>query len=169
MSRAFVKEQDGNIAEDDVPERPQSPQPNYVTPLGLEMLRVQHRQLAQQHAQLNASGGAEARRTREYLEVERDLNFISGRLERAILVDPSGQPKDEVHFGAEVEVRDAAGQVQRFEIVGEDEADVASGKVSWASPLARAMIGAQVGDVVVWDRPAGRSTLEISAIRYRAV
>jgi transcription elongation GreA/GreB family factor len=65
-----------------------------------------------------------------------------------------------------VDVVDAAGARHEFAIVGEDEADAEHGKVSWVSPLARALIGAGVGDVVQWRRPAGEVALEIRAIRY---
>jgi transcription elongation GreA/GreB family factor len=71
-----------------------------------------------------------------------------------------------VHFGATVRAEDAEGRVHRFKIVGEDEADVATGKVSWVSPLAKALIGARVGDTVKWRRPAGEVELEILEISY---
>ena len=65
-----------------------------------------------------------------------------------------------------VKVRDAAGHHHRFAIVGEDEADAEHGKVSWVSPLARALTGNGVGDTVQWHRPAGELALEIEAIEY---
>ena len=79
-------------------------------------------------------------------------------------MDPSKEPQDEVHFGATVQARTRTGNVHRFTIVGEDEADVATGKVSWLSPLAKALIGARVGDTVKWRRPAGEVELEILEI-----
>ena len=57
-------------------------------------------------------------------------------------------------------------QERRFTIVGEDEADPSAGKISWVSPLARVLVGASVGDTVVWKRPAGDKNLEITKIRY---
>ena len=77
-----------------------------------------------------------------------------------------GQPLDEVHFGARVTIRDEQGKDHTFQIVGDDEADVAAGRISWASPLAKAMMGARVGDTVKWQRPAGPSEVEIVAIDY---
>ena len=65
-----------------------------------------------------------------------------------------------------VDVRDQSGERHQFAIVGEDEVDAEKGKVSWVSPLARALIGSGVGDVVLWRRPAGEMELEIEAIRY---
>jgi transcription elongation factor GreB len=166
MSRAFVKEQDGNLPEDEVPERPQSAHPNYVTLHGLAKLRQQHHALAEKYAKMSASDSDDALFQREKREVERDLTFLQGRLERAIPVDPAGQPADEVRFGALVTVREKNKTKHEFYIVGEDEADVTSGKVSYVSPLAQAMIGAQVGERVTWHRPAGDAELEIVAIRY---
>ena len=94
------------------------------------------------------------------------MRYFSQRLESAIVVDPSKEPQDEVHFGATVKAVDEDGNAHRFTIVGEDEADVATGKVSWMSPVAKAMIGARVGDTVKWRRPAGEVELEVQEIRY---
>ena len=83
-----------------------------------------------------------------------------------MIVDPGGQPRDEVHFGADVEIVDEDDKEHRFSIVGDDEADVTAGKISWASPLAKALMGAHVGDTVVWRRPAGEAQVEIVDITY---
>jgi transcription elongation GreA/GreB family factor len=166
MSRAFVKEQDGNFPDDDIAELPQTDEPNYVTPGGLAQLRAKHHALQEKHGALAASAADDPVQRPALRQLERDLHFLAGRLERAVLVEPAAQPADEVRFGAEVTVEDEKGQPFRFFIVGQDEADIAVGKVSWASPLARAMMGAKVGDVVDWQRPAGASRLEVTAIRY---
>ena len=79
---------------------------------------------------------------------------------------PAGQPEEEVHFGAAVRIVDEDGKVHQFTIVGDNEADVGAGRISWASPLAKAMMGARVGDVVVWRRPAGDIEVEIAGISY---
>jgi transcription elongation GreA/GreB family factor len=105
-------------------------------------------------------------RQQELAQVERDLRYYQGRIEKAVVVDLSKQPADEVHFGAIVEVEDENGERHTFTIVGEDEADVTKNRVSWVSPLARAMLGAKVGDTVTWQRPAGNLELEIVNIRY---
>jgi transcription elongation GreA/GreB family factor len=163
MSRAFVKEPDS--PPDDVLERPQSEHPNYITPEGLEQLRARLRALEQKRDALGDVTD-DPRRQQQLAELERDLHYFQGRIDRAVVVDPASQPPDEVLFGATVEVLDQEGQSQRFAIVGEDEADAAAGKVSWVSPLAKAMLGARVGDTVTWQRPAGNLELEITAIRY---
>jgi transcription elongation GreA/GreB family factor len=168
MSRAFVKEQDGNFPDDDIAELPQTDEPNYVTPGGLAHLRAKHHALLERHAALAQRAEDDPVQKPALRALERELHFVTGRIERAVVVDPAVQPVDEVRFGAEVTVEDEDGKRSRFLIVGQDEADVAQGKVSWASPLARAMMGAKVGDVVDWQRPAGASRLEITAIRYPA-
>lgn len=164
MSRAFVKGDDSDLSGEELPERPISPHPNYVTQEGLQQLRKRYDELASRHAELKAA--AEDFDKPKLTEIERDMRYFSQRLESAILIDPSKEPQDEVHFGATVQAQDADGQIQHFKIVGEDEADVATGKVSWLSPLAKALIGARVGDAVKWRRPAGELELEILDIRY---
>jgi len=165
MSRAFVKEQDAG-PEDGTGELPLSPHPNYVTPRGLAQLRARQEQAQQRLATLpRESFGAELEKAR----IERELRWLAARVNSVILVDPARQPVDRVAFGAEVELADAAtGAGQRYRIVGEDEADPEHGLVSWVSPLARALGGARVGDIVTWPRPAGELELEVLAIRYPA-
>ncbi|CAL1240454.1 GreA/GreB family elongation factor [Candidatus Methylocalor cossyra] len=161
MSRAFVKETDG---QDDValPERPQSPHVNYITPAGFERLQAQVRELS---ALRNSLAEREDLGSRQQLKlVERDLGYYTERLRRAVVVQPEGQPGDRVHFGATVEVEDAEGQRTVFTIVGEDEADAATGRISWVSPLARALLNARVGQTVLWKRPIGDKELEIISI-----
>ena len=164
MSRAFVKEADDALQSDELPERPQSPHPNYVTPKGLEQLHARVHALQAERSQLAAQDDPMAR-TR-LLEVKRDLRYFQGRVERAILVDTAGQPKDEVHFGAEVEIEDGDGARTVYRIVGEDEADVNAGSISWASPLGKAMIGLKVGESFMWNRAGKSQDVEIVGIRY---
>lgn len=167
MSRAFVKEADDNLPSDELPERPQSPHPNYVTPKGLEQLHARAHALQAERDQLAALDEPMAR-TR-LLEVKRDLRYFQGRIERAILVDPAEQPKDEVHFGARVEIEDASGARSAYHIVGEDEADVHAGSISWASPLGKALIGLKAGDTFSWNRGGKTQDVAVIGIRYAAV
>jgi transcription elongation GreA/GreB family factor len=164
MSRAFVKGDDSDLLAEEVPERPISLEPNYVTAEGLAQLRQRYDALTVQHAALKAAG-QDFDKPR-VTQIERDLRYFSQRLESAILIDPSKEPQDEVHFGATVRAEAPDGHVHRFKIVGEDEGDVATGKVSWLSPLAKALIAARVGDTVKWRRPAGEVELEILDISY---
>ena len=164
MSRAFVKGDDAGLAGEELPERPISPHPNYVTAEGLALLRARYDALTAQHSALKA---AEEDFDKPRLSaIERDLRYFSQRLDSAILVDTSKEPQDEVHFGAAVEAQDSEGNLHRIRIVGEDEADVHTGKISWQAPLAHALIGARVGDTVKWRRPAGDVDLEILSISY---
>jgi transcription elongation GreA/GreB family factor len=164
MSRAFVKEADDNLPSDELPERPQSPHPNYVTPAGLAQLHARVHALQEERDRLAAQDDPMAR-TR-LLEVKRDLRYFQGRLERAILVDPAGQPKDEVRFGAEVEIEDGNGARTTYHIVGEDEADVGAGRISWASPLGKALIGLRAGDTFAWKRGGSAQDVSVVDIRY---
>jgi transcription elongation GreA/GreB family factor len=165
MSRAFVKEDDESQFADDLPERPQSPFPNRVTPGGLAALVAQLRHLQEQKHKLQAD--AEDLLNKESLKlVERDTRYVHERIERAEVVDPATQPGDQVGFGAHVETEDDDGAKRGFTIVGEDEADPAAGMISWVSPLGRALSGARVGDIVTWKRPVGDVELEVSAISY---
>lgn len=165
MSRAFVKENDLEHAGTDLPERPQSPHPNYVTPGGLLQLQQQVAALEQRRQQLAPHQDDPVAR-QQLAVVERDLRYFQGRLERAIPVDPASQPADTVLFGATVTLEDTQGEVHTYTIVGEDEADIARNKVSWVSPLARALIGHRIGELVRWQRPAGDLELTIIAITY---
>ena len=165
MSRAFVKEADGDDAED-LPERPVSRHPNYVTPAGLRLLREQVRALQSLRAGL--AGSEELADKQRLKSVERDLRYFEERASTAVLVEPSAGADDHVHFGSTVDVRDGDGHTLRFAIVGEDEADVAAGKISWVSPLAGALLDAQVDDRVVWRRPAGDKELTVVSIRKAA-
>jgi len=165
MSRGFVKEDDLEHAGTDLPERPLSEHPNYVTPLGLQQLQQQSATLDQQRQALAPRKDDQIAQQRLAM-VERDMRYISARLEQAILVEPANQAKDAVLFGARVTVEDEEGETQLFTIVGEDEADIAANKVSWVSPLAKALLGHKIGDSVTWQRPAGNLMLEITAISY---
>ena len=165
MSRAFVKEDDANTSGEELPEPPQSPHPNYVTPAGLAQLQAQLTELqAQRQEQMAHPEGILAE---EHLKpLERDIRYFQERIERAIVIDLAAQPRGKVAFGAVVTTVDDDDEQRKFAIVGEDEADPAHGKISWVSPLAAALVGASVGDTVIWKRPAGDRNLEITAIRY---
>ena len=162
MSRAFVKDSDETVRAEELPERPQSPHVNYVTPLGLRQLQSRVAALAVRRRQLVDDENLASQQ--ELAVVERDLRYYEERVKRAVLVEPENRPRDRVHFGAVVDVCDDSGEVDRFVIVGEDEADVAHGKISWVSPLAKALLNAGLGDHVVWRRPAGDKELEVVGI-----
>lgn len=165
MSRAFVKEPDGDAAGDDQPELPLSPHRNFVTPKGLAALEARQRKLEDERQALKAAADPLAARA-HLSRVERELRYVAARLRSAELVKPASQPRDEVAFGAKVTLADEEGHCRDYCIVGEDEADPGSGKISWVSPLAKAMMGCQPGDLMMWRRPAGDLELEVKAISY---
>jgi transcription elongation GreA/GreB family factor len=166
MGRAFTKESTDDLVAGELPERPVPAHVNYVTPHGHEQLQARVKALLEQHEQLTVQSEEDSTAKQKLREIERDQRYFNAQLERAAVVDPAGQPRDEVHFGATVKMRDEDDREQRFTIVGDDEADVTGGKISWASPLAKALLGARAGDTVKWRRPVGDAEVEIVEIRY---
>ena len=153
MSRAFVKEQDGAEALE-LPDRPISEHPNLVTPQGLARIEATLTRLHEQHAQAQASADRAA-----LAAVARDLRYWTARRNTAQVVTPPADAA-EAHFGSTVTIEREDGRRQTFRIVGEDEADPAKGTISYVSPVAQALTGKRVGDVV----QAGASEAEIVAI-----
>lgn len=167
MSRGFVKEDDLEHAGTDLPERQISHHPNYVTATGLKQLETLANELSAEHTKLIKLKDNQTA-IQKLAMVDRDLRYVSARLQSAIMsLRPDNHTKlDTVVFGATVHVEDELGEQHIFTIVGDDEADIKLNKVSWVSPIAKALIGQKVGDVVVWARPAGNMTLEIIKFSY---
>src|SRR5579859_2329920 len=163
MSRSFVKDADESVG-DRQPDIPLSEHPNYVTPRGLAQLRSRLIATRERRDALRAAADTLPQQS-ELTAVERELRWLNARVGSAIEVDLALQPRDRVAFGARVTVDRDDGQA-RYRVVGEDEADVEHGLVSYVSPLAVALLGARVGDEVTWHRPAGDLTLEVIAIDY---
>lgn len=161
MSRAFVKEPDGDEVADDLPERKISPHPNYVTPRGQQLLQeqLQHAEAERQRLQ----GKEEMSAKQALTSVERDLRYLRQRVPQAILVIPPDNPSEQVCFGMWVEVLEGE-TIRKFQIVGEDEALNNQQLISWVSPLAKAVLGAHVGDLVQWQKPGGSVELEILSL-----
>jgi len=155
MSRAFVKEPDGTETFEELPDRPVSEHPNIVTPEGLALIEETLATLNREHAQAQAAQdrGAIAR-------LARDLRYWSARRSNA-QVAPAPDDPAHVQFGSTVTIARDDGQRQTWRIVGEDEADPARGTLSYVSPVAQALLGKAVGDVV----QAGTSEAEIVEIR----
>jgi len=142
MSRAFVRESDQDAQE--LPERPVSTHPNFVTPRGLGIIEVRVRELESERQAARAAGD-DCLRAR----IERDLRYWSARRASARLIEQSAS--DRVRFGARVTLRLHSGATQVFRLVGEDEADAAQGLLSWAAPLAQSLLGREVGDTVSYQ------------------
>lgn len=164
MSRGFVKEDDLEHAGTDVPERPVSVHPNYVTANGYAQLQAEALKLEQEMLSLKAKKDESAAQQRLVI-INRDLRYVAARLESALLTKPD-VASQQVLFGATVTVEDENGDNRSYKIVGEDEADIKANKVSWTSPLAKALIGHKVGENVIWARPVGNTVLEIIKISY---
>jgi transcription elongation factor GreB len=103
---------------------------------------------------------------RKLREIDRRVRYLSKSLDRATVVDNSGKTHQRVHFGATVTILDESGDEREVTIVGVDELDAGDARVSWRSPLARALLTAKVGDTVTLRAPRGPERLEIVAVRY---
>ena len=143
MSRAFVKEPEGEDAFDELPDRPLSPHPNLVTPEGLAAIDATLARLREERTAAQRSGERAAQAA-----VARELRYWNARRGSAQVVDPPADAAS-VRFGATVTIDREDGRRQTFRIVGEDEADPARGAVSYVSPFARALMGKTVGDTAV--------------------
>jgi transcription elongation GreA/GreB family factor len=165
VSRAFVKEPEGDQAEDAPPERRQSGHPNYITVGGLAALKERAESLRRRLRELEAQDGDLSAKS-ELAAVRAELGWLDQRVQVAIPVDPAAQGGDEIRFGATVQMEDEAGTRHVFTIVGEDEADPERGRISWVSPLGRELLKKHAGDVVRWQRPVGDLELEILSFGY---
>ncbi len=165
VSRAFVREPDGDQVVEAPPERRHSDAPNYITPGGLEALRVRVAELDAERRELEAAP-ERLDRQGDRQRIESELRYLHERVQRAIVVHPPEPPGGDVGIGAEVELIDENDETHRFVIVGEDEVDVGAGRVSWSSPLGRAVLHRRVGDSALWQRPAGDLEVEIVAVCY---
>lgn len=104
---------------------------------------------------------------RRLREIDRRLRFLSDRLEKALVVDPKKQKGKIVLFGATVTVIHEDGKEATYQIVGEDEWDVSMGKISWRSPMAKALLGKKEGDEAVIKKPAGEEVVEIEKVEFK--
>lgn len=163
MSRAFVNEDAGNDRPD-LPELPVPPGPNFVTPRGLAALQGR---LAARQAELAALKARPERLDKlPEAAAERDIRWLEARLKAAVVIDPAAHDLTEVAFGLAVTVADPEGRETTYEITGEDEADAPRHRIAPNSPLARALLGARVGDSVIWKRPVGSLDLEVVRIAH---
>ena len=147
MAVAFTREEDYEAQAADLPDRPVSPHPNLVTPEGLAAIEAELAAARAAYAQAQAEGGIAADRT-AMARATRDLRYWSSRRASAQLTEPD-PAAGTVQFGRTVEIEREDGRRQAWRIVGEDEADPAHGSVSYVSPLARALMGKQVGDTAL--------------------
>lgn len=167
MSRGFVREGD----QEEVPMVPQRAYlpdgvPNFVTPAGMEMLLAEKQLLINERDNVVAVNENEKRIAVNFINAK--LHLLDNRIADARIIDPEGHPPDEIRFGATVTLKvAAAGRNQVFQIVGVDEADIAKGKVSFISPLARALMNKKAGDRVTLKRDRGETVFEVVGVEYR--
>ncbi|SHL16953.1 GreA/GreB family elongation factor [Hymenobacter psychrotolerans] len=171
MSRAFTKEDDSLEAPIVPPRAPLPPgTPNYVTPQGLEQLRAELVALETGRARAESNRDNEADRTRQLTIFNARISALNGRIASARVVDPRTQPPQEVRFGATVTLRTRSGgtpgTLRRFAIVGVDEASVAEGKVAFTAPIARAIQGSRLGQIVSLRLGPKEETVEVAEISY---
>jgi transcription elongation GreA/GreB family factor len=159
LSVAFTKEESAETASETLlPDRPISPHPNLVTEAGLKALEFQLREAREAYEAAQRIEDVNERRRQAAIPL-RDVRYFAERLRTAqVIADPTST--DVVCFGSTVTFSRPDGRVQKYRIVGEDEADPKAGSISFVSPVARSLMGKAVGDVV----GSGSQELEIVAI-----
>ena len=179
MSKAFTRENDE--AEEDEPAEPAELPVSrfYMTPAGYDRLRSELKHLVEvdrpevvRTVSWAASNGDRSENgdyiygKKRLREIDRRVRFLIRHLENSEVVHSAGRDSDQVFFGATVKVRAADGSVRTVTIVGLDEVDTPRGRVSWISPIAKALIKAREGDVVTLRTPGGAEELEILEVSY---
>jgi len=153
--------------------------PNYLTPEGAKTLADElNRLVATERPRVvtevsDAAAQGDRSENAEYIygkrrlrEIDRRIRFLTKRLDGAVVVRQSEAPRDEVRFGALVELIDENGKVSVYRIVGPDEANPGEGRISFQSPLGKSLMKRRVGDTVTVHRPAGEIEVELRSIRY---
>jgi transcription elongation factor GreB len=185
MSKAFTKEDD---RDDDAPDAELQALPtkkNYITPKGFQKMKDElHVLLNKTRPELTqvvawaASNGDRSENAdyiygkRKLREIDRRIRFLTKRLEIAEVIDPgklSPPHPLQIQFGATVTYSNEEGQKKTISIVGIDEIEPSKGKISWISPLAKALLHQEKGDVVIFRSPKGEEELEILDIRYQEI
>ena len=153
--------------------------PNYITPEGFEALRAEYKELFHNERPKLvetvawAAGNGDRSENGDYIygkkrlrEIDRRLRFLGQRIDKAQVVDPKSLQSDKVVFGATVTLAEEDGTEKTYMIVGEDEIDLKRGRISWKSPVARALLNKKVGDEVLIRKPSGDSYVEILNIAF---
>ncbi len=185
MSKAFTKESDGADDDDEGAEAgPELPigLKNYMTMACADRMKAELKELLYTtrpevvRTVSWAAGNGDRSENGDYIygkrrlrEIDRKIRFLTKRLDSAEVIDPPAQAKvaeGRALFGATVTVEDENGAKRRYQIVGIDESDAGRGRVSWISPMGKALLGAREGDVVQLNTPKGEQELEIVKIEY---
>jgi transcription elongation factor GreB len=180
MSKAFTRETDSDDEELELSSQLPAGVKNYITPGGYRKLQeeLDHLWKVERPALVKtitwAASNGDRSENGDYIygkkrlrEIDRRVRFLRKRLELAEVVDPAQRENcNQVFFGATVTVCDANGCENTYSIVGVDEADVAGGRISWVSPLARALLKLSEGDVATLRTPTGINELEVVGVMY---
>ena len=183
MSKAFTRDGDENNTEVDADVDASVPGgKNYITPAGAERLRAELRKLRyEERPEVTktvawAAGNGDRSENGDYLygkkrlrEIDKRMRFLAKRLEAAEVVDPLAINAEYVQFGATVKIRFEDDSERTYSIVGVDEVDVAKGRISWMSPLAKALLKAKEGDFVTFNSPKGQQDIEVLSVVYKAL
>ena len=166
MSRGFVKEDDQEEVPI-VPQRAYLPEgmTNFVTRTGMDQLLAEKEALINEKETPGITDENERRISLNYINAK--LQLLNDRIAGARVVDLKEQPQSEIRFGATVTIRaEASGNIQIFQITGVDEANIARGKISFISPLAKALINKKAGDRITLKRDKEDIVFEIMDIAY---
>ncbi len=192
MSKAFLKENESSLeldlTQEDDPEGAEEKEKiptgskNYITPLGARKLQQELSHLLTvlrpevvRTVSWAASNGDRSENgdyiygKKRLREIDRRIRFLSKRLDKAEIIDPEKQKGDRVLFGATIELLDLENEAlppKTYAIVGIDEANVKHGRISWISPLARALLQNQRGDTITFRSPQGEREFEIVSVRF---
>jgi transcription elongation factor GreB len=193
MSKAFVKEdqdqeEDIDTSLDDDSDLDQADEPkfrtgkNYITARGFdrlkaelhELLHVERPKLVEVVAWAASNGDRSENADYTYgkkrlREIDRRLRFLQKRMDIAEIVIPENQKGDRVLFGATVTVRDENETQRTYKVVGIDETDAKVGKISWISPIGKALLQAKAGDAVLLQTPKGEEELEVLKIEFKKI
>jgi transcription elongation factor GreB len=185
MNKAFTKENEQDDDADQDAGAPPIPAglKNYITPAGFKRLKDEALHLLDKERpelvkviHWAASNGDRSENAdyiygkRRLREIDRRIRFLTKRMDVAVVVDPAArEDTDQVFFGATVTLVGRDGTEKTYSIVGIDETDLSRGRISWISPLAKALIKARDGDTVVVKTPGGEEKLEITSVEYREI
>ncbi|MFD1160965.1 GreA/GreB family elongation factor [Hwangdonia seohaensis] len=166
MSRGFVKEEDQEEIPI-VPPRADLPEGviNYVTQVGMQALLNEKKELINDLEHLDTTNENERRIATNHINAK--LQLLNQRISTAKIIDLETQPQDEIRFGATITLKiDAVKDVQKYQIVGVDEADISKGKISFVSPIAKILTHKKVGDKAILKLANAERVFEILDIAY---